>query len=65
MSNEPIMSIIAGKNGAGKSTFISKTIFKGGGYIIDPDAIAKSLNPRQPEKARFKPVDFRFNWLNK
>jgi predicted ABC-type ATPase len=54
MSNEPIMSIVAGTNGAGKSTFISKPIFEGGGYIIDPDAIAKSLNPRQPEKARLQ-----------
>ena len=52
--NKPKMTVIAGTNGAGKSTFINKPILRGGGYIIDPDAIAKTLIPKTPEKARLQ-----------
>jgi len=45
-----VMTVFAGTNGAGKST-ISKQMKGIVGTIIDPDAIAKSLNPSHPREA--------------
>lgn len=42
------MTVFAGTNGAGKST-LTKKFNDQLGEIIDPDAIAKTINPRHPE----------------
>ncbi|MFC6038925.1 zeta toxin family protein [Paenisporosarcina macmurdoensis] len=49
----PLMYVFAGNNGSGKSTFRSLVIDKLGIEInIDPDAIARRLNPENPELKR-------------
>jgi predicted ABC-type ATPase len=49
-SSSPAMTIFAGTNGAGKST-ISLQMKDWIGTIIDPDQIAKQLNPEDPRSA--------------
>lgn len=50
----PLMYVFAGNNGSGKSTFRSLVIDKLGIEInIDPDAIARRLDPENPELKRF------------
>lgn len=44
-----VMTVFAGTNDAGKST-ISQQMKEMVGIIIDPDAIAKSLNPNHPRE---------------
>ncbi|MMZ48173.1 Zeta toxin [compost metagenome] len=44
----PIMTVFAGTNGAGKST-LTKQLVDRIGEVIDPDAIAKRINPENPE----------------
>ncbi|TKF78443.1 hypothetical protein FCV62_12215 [Vibrio kanaloae] len=48
--DKPVMVIVAGANGSGKS---SNTLsFARKGYdVIDPDRIARNLSPNAPEKA--------------
>ncbi|PWT99018.1 MAG: hypothetical protein C5B51_27935 [Terriglobia bacterium] len=41
----PTLSVIAGPNGSGKSTLTSSIWFEGNENLIDPDAIARGLNP--------------------
>ena len=41
--------LIAGPNGAGKSTFTQRGKIKA--PVVDPDAIARQLNPNDPQKA--------------
>lgn len=49
----PLMYVFAGNNGSGKSTFRSLVIDKLGIEInIDPDAIARRLDPENPELKR-------------
>lgn len=51
---QPLMYVFAGNNGSGKSTFRSLVIDKLGIEInIDPDAIARRLDPENPELKRF------------
>jgi len=51
---KPLMYVFAGNNGSGKSTFRSLVIDKLGIEInIDPDAIARRLDPENPELKRF------------
>lgn len=46
--NKPVMTVFAGTNGAGKST-LTKQLVGQIGEVIDPDAIAKGINPENPE----------------
>lgn len=46
---EPTLYIIAGPNGAGKSTFSQRGKIKA--PVIDPDAIARQIDPGDPQKA--------------
>jgi len=48
---EPTLTIVAGPNGSGKSSLTATGIF-GEQPVIDPDAIARSINPDNPEAAR-------------
>ncbi|EFU39353.1 hypothetical protein PVOR_25388 [Paenibacillus vortex V453] len=46
--SKPVMTVFAGTNGAGKST-LTRNFNHQLGEIIDPDAIAKTINPMHPE----------------
>ncbi|WP_247897448.1 hypothetical protein [Paenibacillus pabuli] len=46
--SKPVMTVFAGTNGAGKST-LTRNFNDQLGEVIDPDAIAKTINPRHPE----------------
>jgi predicted ABC-type ATPase len=51
--HQPIFFIFAGNNGSGKSTLRNLIIDKLGVEInIDPDAIARRLDPENPESKR-------------
>ncbi|GGN67335.1 MULTISPECIES: zeta toxin family protein [Oceanobacillus] len=53
-SHKPIFFVFAGNNGSGKSTLRSLIIDKIGVDInIDPDAIARRIDPENPERNRF------------
>jgi predicted ABC-type ATPase len=44
----PTLTIIAGPNGSGKSTLTETLDFEDRKYLLDPDAIARRLNPADP-----------------
>ncbi len=51
---KPRLLIVAGANGAGKSTLTARLRTRFGdrlGRVLDPDAVARSLNPDDPSKA--------------
>ena len=47
----PALTVIAGPNGSGKSTLTRFVDFEGRGRLLDPDAIARRLNPLDPYAA--------------
>jgi predicted ABC-type ATPase len=47
----PTLTMIAGPNGSGKSSITASRYFEPGPNLIDPDAIAKALNPANPTLA--------------
>jgi predicted ABC-type ATPase len=47
----PTLTIIAGPNGSGKSTLTQAVHFEGRERLLDPDAIARGLNPSDPSAA--------------
>ena len=47
----PTLTIIAGPNGCGKSTLTRSVDFVGRERLLDPDAIARDLNPLSPSAA--------------
>ncbi len=47
----PILTVIAGPNGSGKSTFTRLTDFEGRENLLDPDALARSINAPNPRDA--------------
>jgi predicted ABC-type ATPase len=47
----PLLTIIAGPNGSGKSTLTQSVDFDGRDRLVDPDAIARILNPANPSAA--------------
>ena len=47
----PALTIIAGPNGAGKSTLTRSVDFEGRDRLLDPDAIARGMNPLNPSAA--------------
>ena len=47
-TKRPVLHVIAGANGAGKSTFTESGFF-GGIQVIDPDVIARTISPDDPE----------------
>ena len=44
----PTLTVIAGPNGSGKSTLTRSFEFEGGDRLLDPDTIARGLNPSNP-----------------
>lgn len=47
----PTLTVIAGPNGSGKSTLTQSFEFEGRDRLLDPDEIARSLNPLNPSAA--------------
>lgn len=47
----PTLTVIAGPNGSGKSTLTQSLRFEGRDRLLDPDAIARDLNPSDPPAA--------------
>ncbi len=47
----PILTVVAGPNGSGKSTITQRLSFEGRDRLLDPDAIARGLNPSNPSAA--------------
>jgi predicted ABC-type ATPase len=47
----PTLTVIAGPNGSGKSTLTRSVNFEGRERLLDPDAIARRLNPLHPSAA--------------
>ena len=47
----PTLTVIAGPNGSGKSTLTRSFEFEGRDRLLDPDAIARGLNPLHPSAA--------------
>ena len=47
----PTLTVIAGPNGSGKSTLTRSLEFEGRGRLLDPDTIARGLNPLNPSAA--------------
>jgi predicted ABC-type ATPase len=47
----PTLTLIAGPNGSGKSTLTGSVSFEGRDRLLDPDAIARRLNPLKPSAA--------------
>lgn len=47
----PTLTVIAGPNGAGKSTLTATEKFEGRANLVDPDAIARRMNPFDPARA--------------
>ena len=45
------LSVIAGPNGSGKSTLTSSIWFEGNANLIDPDTLARSIDPVRPARA--------------
>jgi predicted ABC-type ATPase len=47
----PILTVIAGPNGSGKSTLTERMGFEGREHLLDPDAVARDINPSNPAAA--------------
>lgn len=47
----PSLTVIAGPNGSGKTTVALSLDFEGRDRLLDPDTIARSLNPLNPSAA--------------
>jgi predicted ABC-type ATPase len=47
----PVLTLIAGPNGSGKSTLTRFVGFEGREHLIDPDAVARDINPSNPVAA--------------
>jgi hypothetical protein len=47
----PVLTVLAGPNGSGKSSITSSLEFEGRENLLDPDAIARRINPADPYRA--------------
>ena len=47
----PVLTVIAGPNGSGKSTFTARLTPEGIENLLDPDAVAKRMDPTDPARA--------------
>lgn len=51
MTRVPNLTVFAGPNGSGKSTIVAWLKFEGKVNLLDPDAIAKRIDPADPSRA--------------
>ncbi|NJL78293.1 MAG: AAA family ATPase [Richelia sp. RM2_1_2] len=61
---KPNLIIIAGPNGSGKSTLTRRTLRDSNLPVIDPDAIAREINPTSPESAAIRAGREAINQIN-
>ena len=54
MANMKQLWVLAGGNGAGKSTFFNQYLSKRGIQFVNSDLIARELNPDNPEQASYE-----------
>jgi len=47
----PALHVFAGPNGSGNSTVVARYSFEGKENLLDPDAVAKRINPADPSAA--------------
>ncbi len=47
----PLLTVFAGPNGSGKSSLIRQVDFEGRQNLLEPDAVAKRINPGFPREA--------------
>ena len=47
----PVLTVFAGPNGSGKSSVMREPAFVGSENLLDPDAIARRINPSDPSRA--------------
>lgn len=47
----PVLTVFAGPNGSGKSSLIRQVEFEGRENLLEPDAIARRINPDLPHRA--------------
>ena len=47
----PLLTVFAGPNGSGKSTLVARFHFAGKENLLDPDAVARRIDPADPAKA--------------
>ena len=47
----PLLTVFAGPNGSGKSSLIKQVKFEGQQNLLEPDAVARRMNPEFPRKA--------------
>jgi predicted ABC-type ATPase len=47
----PVLTLIGGPNGSGKSTLSEWVELAGQGLLVDPDAVARQINPANPRGA--------------
>lgn len=50
----PSLTVLAGPNGSGKSSTTSELVVEGRENLLDPDAIAKRIDPENPARAGVK-----------
>ncbi len=62
MTTEKQLWLIAGGNGAGKSTFYRMYLAPKGIKVVNADLIAKEIDPKNPEKASYKAATWA-SWL--
>ena len=47
----PLLTVFAGPNGSGKSSLIRQVDFEGRENLLEPDAVARRINPEMPREA--------------
>ena len=47
----PVLTVVGGPNGSGKSSVICTLHFKGHENLLNPDVVAKRMNPDDPQRA--------------
>lgn len=47
----PVLTVVGGPNGSGKSSVICTLHFKGHENLLNPDVVAKRMNPEDPQRA--------------
>jgi predicted ABC-type ATPase len=60
MTKSPRLTVFAGANGSGKSTLTAfyRRRLEGSSVLLDPDAVAKEINPNDPPKAAIQTGGF-------
>src|SRR5258706_6140576 len=61
-AGERLLVVVAGSNGAGKSTFVETFVKPTGILIVNPDEVAKGLSPDSPEDVVYEAARVADTW---